>query len=473
MGIAVVLGLSGLSAAARLVFKGKGREWFLYIASLLGVFWLQPPLAVRGLDFWLPLLAIGLVMMGWALTSLPEERWTRENAVSAGVGVAILVLLGMTRGSVLEGLATPSQPPPAGQVLVAVAVLAGLAGLLAWRSNPGWGLGLASAVLVLVLVILKTPAAALALSMGLRSLAGQGTAQASGLDVRWLGFSYLAFRLIHTLRDRQAGRLNGASLREYVVYGLFFPTYTAGPIDRLERFLRDLRGKPASWSEDFVEGGRRLGLGLFKKFILADGLALMALNSTNAAQVRPGGWAWVLLYAYALQIYFDFSGYTDIAIGLGRLLGFRLPENFNAPYLKANLTLFWNHWHMTLTTWFRGYYFNPLTRSLKRSRWKISSVGVLLLVQVSTMGLIGLWHGVSWNFLIWGLWHGLGLFAQNRWSEWVGPRLGFLAGHPRLGQLLKMGGIGLTFHYVAFGWVWFGLASPALAIRFFSVLAGN
>jgi len=97
-------------------------------------------------------------------------------------------------------------------------------------------------------------------------------------------------------------------------------------------------------------------IGLFKKFALADSLALIALNAVNAGQVKSSGWMWLILYAYAFQIYFDFSGYTDIAIGMGRWLGIRLPENFAHPYLKPNLTLFWNSWHITLAQWFRAYF---------------------------------------------------------------------------------------------------------------------
>ena len=184
----------------------------------------------------------------------------------------------------------------------------------------------------------------------------QSTALAAAGDLRWLGFSYVAFRLIHTLRDRQNGRLPVVSLQEYLVYVIFFPAFTAGPIDRLDRFIKDLRaslapGKSALLAGDtpdvnsrWVSGlvvpqnwpvwaaaGQRLALGLLKKFVVADGLALVALNSTNAAQSHSAGWTWVLLIAYSLQIFFDFSGYTDIAIGLGRLLGISLPENFNAP----------------------------------------------------------------------------------------------------------------------------------------------
>jgi D-alanyl-lipoteichoic acid acyltransferase DltB (MBOAT superfamily) len=329
-------------------------------------------------------------------------------------------------------------------------------------------------------VVLKTPALDQAASALLRRGMGQDPALAGAFDIRWLGFSYVAFRLIHTLRDRQNGRLPPVTLREYATYVLFFPALPAGPIDRLERFVGDLRcpprERPREWSEDFLEGGRRFVVGLAKKFILADSLALIALNQTNAQQVEKAGWMWVLVYAYALIIYLDFSGYTDIAIGLGRWLGIRLPENFNRPYFKANLTQFWNNWHMSLTQWFRGYYFNPLTRSLRRGPhpWPVWSV--ILVGQTTTMILIGLWHGVTWNFVIWGLWHGIGQFVQNRWSDLVRTRFaGRFSGRfsqPWIQAGLFWAGVLLTFHFVALGWVWFALPDLAASASVFAKLFG-
>ena len=327
-------------------------------------------------------------------------------------------------------------------------------------------------------MVLKLPPLATAASVALRNLFDQGTARAAATDLRWLGFSYIAFRLIHTLRDRQNGRLMAVNFREYLTYALFYPAVTAGPIDRLERFTKDLR-KPVCILDagELGAAGQRLALGLFKKFVIADGLALFALNATNAAQVSGAGWAWVLVYAYALQIYFDFSGYTDLAIGLGRLVGISLPENFNAPYLKPNLTQFWNNWHMTLTLWFRAYWFNPLTRALRTLKLSggrsLSAAQVLFVTQLSTMLLIGLWHGITWNFVLWGAWHGFGLLAQNRFTDWMKPRYAALAARPRLKSGVTALTTLATFHYVALGWVFFALPDPALSLRVFARLFGG
>jgi D-alanyl-lipoteichoic acid acyltransferase DltB (MBOAT superfamily) len=178
----------------------------------------------------------------------------------------------------------------------------------------------------------------------------------------------------------------------------------------------------------------------------------------------------VLLYAYALRIYFDFAGYTDIALGLGRWLGVRLPENFSAPYLKTNMTAFWNSWHITLAQWFRAYFFNPATRVLRSSSARLPVWLVILVGQAGTMLLIGLWHGVTWNFAAWGLWHAAGLFAHNRWSDWMRPRMTTLEQHPTLRRLGSLAGWLLTFHYVTLGWVWFVLPDIRLSLLVFQKL---
>jgi D-alanyl-lipoteichoic acid acyltransferase DltB (MBOAT superfamily) len=304
----------------------------------------------------------------------------------------------------------------------------------------------------------------------LRGLQGQDVRLASPLDVRWLGFSYLAFRLLHVLRDFQLGKTHAYSLAEFVAYGLFFPALTAGPIDRSQRFIGDLRTPVVMQSDAHFEGGQRIFIGIFKKFVLADSLAILALNPANAAQTSSGLWAWVLLYAYSLRIYLDFAGYTDIALGLGRLLGVRLPENFTSPYWKTNLTSFWNSWHITLAQWFRAYFFNPVTRALRSSAFNLPVWLVILAGQAGTMLLIGLWHGVSINFAIWGLWHAIGLFVHNRWSEWIRPRLAGFEQRVGLNRMISFSGWLLTFHYVTLGWVWFALPDSNMALSVFRKL---
>lgn len=465
MTLPAILVFSGFAALLRSLKKGELRIWALLLFSALAVYWLQPVTPLRYLDYWLPTATLALAALGWLVTAPREVRGGGKNMLAAALLLGVAVLAALSRYLSLPVALGLPRAPQFGRVAVVLASAA-LVGIgLARRLRPARAVLTAAIAAILVLfLVLKSPLLGGYASYGLRLLNGQSLALASPTDLRWLGFSYLAFRLLHTFRDRQAGRLPPVGLRDYVVYAIFFPAFTAGPIDRLERFTPQLCADPGAAAPDFLSGGQRLALGLLKKFVLADSLALVALSPLNAAQVQSNGWLWALVYAYAFMIYLDFSGYTDIAIGMGLLAGVRLPENFNAPYLRPNLTQFWNNWHMTLTGWFRAYYFYPLTRSLRRGG-RLPATAILFIGQVSTMALIGLWHGIDLNFFLWGLWHGLGLFVQNRYSEWARPRMAGPAGRPRLAAALNVAGALLTFHYVALGWVWFALPGADLPWR--------
>lgn len=459
-----------LTFLAALFLSDRLRGLFLFTLSILAVYALQPPLPIRYLDFWLPTAALGLVTIFWISLTPRESRLTRDNGLSAAWMGLLILTLALTRFlPSARSLLTASTPPRLELVFAAILLVAVLAALTG-RVRFGWTHAIGLVTLIVLLATLKSPEASLWLARTLRLANGQSAETASSFDIRWLGISYIVFRILHTLRERQSGQSPVVSLREYVTYIFFYPALTAGPIDRLERFIKDLR---ASWKparEDWIVVVQRIGLGLFKKFILADSLALMALNAQNADKIQSNGWAWILLYAYSLQIFLDFSGYTDIAIGLARIVGIRLPENFNQPYLRFNLTQFWNNWHMTLTQWFRAYFFNPLTRTLRTRQFPIWSV--ILITQFLTMTLIGLWHGVTVSFVIWGLWHGLGLFVHNRWSDATRARVSEWTSTPLQQNILNALGMFLTFNYVALGWVWFVLPTPALAIQFFARLFG-
>jgi D-alanyl-lipoteichoic acid acyltransferase DltB (MBOAT superfamily) len=369
-----------------------------------------------------------------------------------------------------QPLITATTPPQFIPYLFFVLLITVTTFLFSWLSQrQTWTLSAAIILLIGILLILKSPSLSLQTSIFFRTLTNRPIETALATDLRWLGFSYIAFRLIHVLRDRQMGRLPELSLAEFGTYVVFFPSLAAGPIDRAERFAQDLRKEFKLTQDETLSAGQRLVLGLFKKFVIADGLALIALNDTLAAQVRTTGWMWIVLYAYTFQIYFDFSGYTDIAIGIARLVGIKLPENFAAPYLKPNLTQFWSSWHMTLTQWIRSYFFNPFNRWIRGYK-SIPAWEMILLGQLATMLIIGLWHGVTVNFIFWGLWHGLGLFIQNRWSDFAKTR--FNPENPRLKSALQVGGVLLTFHFVALGWVFFALSEPALSWRVLLALSG-
>ena len=452
----------------------KFRNPLLLVFSTGVIFWLQPALPIRGLDFWLPVATLALVALGWVLTSKPEERNCRLTLITGVLVIGTVLVIALTRFLGMTGIITPSRPPQTFDVLLVLLVVGATLFLsykfLKGRTALPYVVGII--VLLVIFAALKLPVLTEWISEVLRLWSGQSRELASSLDLRWLGFSYIAFRLIHTLRDRQNGRLPAMMLDEYIIYILFFPAISAGPIDRSERFIKDLR-QPFIPSADVLGGAsKRLVIGLLKKFVAADLLAMIALNAVNAAQINSTSWAWILVYAYAFQIFFDFSGYTDIAISMGLLMGIKLPENFNAPYLKPNLTQFWNNWHMTLTQWFRAYFFNPLTRSLRSSKKPVPVWMVILITQLATMTLIGLWHGITLNFVLWGLWHGLGIFIQNRWSDWTKPFSVRIQQRPVLNKVVTIFTTLLTFQFVALGWVWFALPSMDLSLQVFGRLFG-
>jgi alginate O-acetyltransferase complex protein AlgI len=475
-----LLVLSAASLLIGLLAPKRWRTWLILASSLVAIFWLQPSTPIRYLDFWLPALSVLLTILVWSITQAPQrfKPGFRRAALPVGLAIAFLILaVGITRYLGPFCCLTQTRPPELWRILAFLSL--GMATaiipiLFATRRRSLAAMAIIAIVLILgIFLVLKSESLGLRTSAWLRTLAGQPIDLASPSDLVWLGFSFLAFRLLHTLLDFRSGKLPQYSLGEFVTYVLFFPAVVAGPIDRSQRFIGDLREPKGSPCQNLFDGGERILVGVFKKFVLADSLALVALNSQNATQVNSSLWMWVIVYAYALRIYFDFAGYTDVAIGLGRLMGIKLPENFDRPYLKQNLTAFWNSWHITLAQWFRAYYFNPLTRALRLRPQKLPTWLIILAGQMTTMLLIGLWHGLTWNFAAWGAWHGLGLFIHNRWLDWSRARLGGLEKHPNLRRALQFGGWFVTFNYVALGWVFFAMPTLKLSGKVFLKLAGN
>jgi D-alanyl-lipoteichoic acid acyltransferase DltB (MBOAT superfamily) len=465
----------GFALFTSCIKKRNIRKWLLLIASVIAIYWIQPASSIRHLDFWLP--TAMLTIIGWVyfvskLSSSSGYR-LRSDIFTITVILGLIFVIGSLRYLGPLCCVTSTPPPSIWIVLVSI-ILVFLLWMFGLWVFPGktWGLNLLIFILLCLFVIQKNNEFALLVSTGLRSLSGQSLELASSMDISWIGFSYIAFRLIHVLRDRITGRLPEIDLAELITYIIFFPTITAGPIDRIQRFIEDLRADFTLKSPQIILGGKRILIGLFKKFALADSLALIALNPQNAVQVTSTGWTWIMLYAYSFRIYYDFSGYTDIALGIGQLLGFSLPENFNRSYLQTNLTTFWNNWHMTLTNWFRAYFFNPLTRAMRTSKRKLPLWLIIFVAQLSTMVLIGLWHGITWNFVIWGFWHGVGLFIHNRWADLTRPILKLADKSTGIQRLVDSLGVLLTFNYVSLGWLWFVLPNPEISIQVFQKLIG-
>jgi alginate O-acetyltransferase complex protein AlgI len=242
------------------------------------------------------------------------------------------------------------------------------------------------------------------------------------------------------------------SLLRYTLSAMFFPHLVAGPILRPDEFLTKLRPEEMpTRTEAPLEAVFLLARGLFKKMVLADRIALAADPFfTHIGDISTAGvWALPYVYLYALQIYFDFSGYTDIARGLGLLFGFRWPDNFDRPYLATSVQDFWRRWHITLSRFLKDYLYVPLGGN-RHGGWR-TCLNLMI-----TMLLGGLWHGASWSFMIWGGLHGAFLIVNRLWAATsLRQRLRGLSGLPRL--LWQLACVALTFHCVCAAWCFFRL----------------
>jgi alginate O-acetyltransferase complex protein AlgI len=231
-----------------------------------------------------------------------------------------------------------------------------------------------------------------------------------------VGISFFTFQSMGYAIDVYRGKAPPArKLSDYMLFVSFFPQMMCGPIERARGLLRQIESPRTLSAEGLYLGLARFSWGLFQKVVVGDNLAL----SVNAAFERfamldSASLLWAILL-FGVQLYADFSGYTDMALGLGQMLGFRMSENFRAPYLARNAADFWNRWNITLMTWFRDYLYFPLCARAPQRAW----LGVLLV-----FGLSGLWHGAAWHFALWGLLNGILLLALRFYDESDAPRLG-------------------------------------------------
>jgi D-alanyl-lipoteichoic acid acyltransferase DltB (MBOAT superfamily) len=240
-----------------------------------------------------------------------------------------------------------------------------------------------------------------------------------------LGISFFTFQGIAYLIDVATGE-RPMRLVDFLLFKALWPQLIAGPIIRAGEIREQIEGERLISYDDWSYGCRRLLAGAFKKVVLADNLAPVVDTVFRATAVGAVDAAAALL-GFALQIYFDFSAYSDMAIGSARLFGFRFPENFDWPYLSRSPREFWTRWHMTLSRWIRDYVFTPLTFAM-RGNVTASRFGL-----IAVMALVGLWHGAAWTFVLWGVWHGVLLAVNDVVARRLGPP------HPAFGHLLPKG----------------------------------
>ena len=294
-----------------------------------------------------------------------------------------------------------------------------------------------------------------------------------------LGISFITFQKIAFLIDVHARRIDSFTLKDYCLFVLFFPQLIAGPIVHFREIMPQLREVTCRFDKENVSVGLTLFvLGLFKKVVLADGIAAHVSPIYESAGI--GGDvsflpAWIAALGFTLQIYFDFSGYTDMALGAARLFGVRLPPNFDSPLKASSIIDFWLRWHMTLTRFLTAYLYNPLVLWLTRRRLSkgLSVLGgrnariggayfhLLAGPTLLTMFLSGLWHGAGYGFIIWGLLHGVYLAVNHAWRL-VGPAL--WSSKESYGRFMRPVGFLLTFPAVVFSMVFFRAPSVGTAV---------
>ncbi len=344
-------------------------------------------------------------------------------------------------------------------LLVGISLLAALVaravqGAETTRAKKGW-VALGVTVALSTLGFFKYRGFAVATTVGLLARLGVSWSPRMPELALPVGVSFFVFHAISLIVDAYRGKLAGrVKVVDALLYVAFFPQLVAGPILRASSFMPQLARPRDPGDVDAARAFELILLGLAKKVLIANFLATHLVDAVfDAPQGHSGAEVLAAIYGYAAQIYCDFSGYTDIAIGSALLLGYEFPENFRSPYLASSPQEFWHRWHISLSSWLRDYLYIPLGGS--RGSYARTQLNLL-----ATMVLGGLWHGAAWTFVLWGVLHGGALIVHRLWSDLPFPALHRLRA-TRLGAVL---GVVATFHFVCLGWVLFRATSARTAL---------
>lgn len=273
--------------------------------------------------------------------------------------------------------------------------------------------------------------------------------------VQPMGISFLTFTTVAYVVDIYRGKaVPLTNFADFLLYLSFFPKAAQGPITRVQDFYGPLSARTVSFA-DISNGLRRFIIGLAKKCLIADVLgASVDLVFENLSSGVSAATAWTAILYYTLQIYYDFSGYTDMAIGIAQMLGFCLPENFRAPYRSMSVSEFWRRWHITLGSWFKDYLYIPLGGNRKGIIRTFVNLGIVWLAT-------GIWHGAAYQYILWGIYYGILIMAEKAISN---TRF-----YKNLPKIIKWG---YTFIAVVFGWVLFRCNSVSQIVLFLSTMFG-
>ena len=301
----------------------------------------------------------------------------------------------------------------------------------------------------------------------------------AGAIVLPLGLSFFILQKIAYLVDAYGGRVRGYNFIDYCLFVTFFPALIAGPIVRHSEVVPQIAGKTDYRlnAEDLSVGLTQFVFGLFKKVVIADGVAIYATPIFEAARTGASPSlldGWIAALAYTFEIYFDFSGYSDMALGLGRMFGIILPLNFNSPYKAANIAEYWRRWHMTLSRFLRDYMYLPLSMKLAETGWlRRRPLVVGSGSAIVTMAACGLWHGNTLSYAVWGLGHGVMLAVHQIYRQQL---LGRLPARRRkalaASRIYRAASTALTFLAVVVAFVIFRSADFATADRILGAMLG-
>jgi alginate O-acetyltransferase complex protein AlgI len=277
-----------------------------------------------------------------------------------------------------------------------------------------------------------------------------------------VGISFYTFQTMSYTIDIYRGKMkSNSNLLQFMTFVSFFPQLVAGPIERASHLLPQFSKKRKFDLYEFKEGIKQALWGLFKKIVIADNCAFYANQIFENSDSYPGSVLVIGVILFAFQIYGDFSGYSDIAIGISRMMGIDLMQNFKSPYLAENIQDFWRRWHISLSTWFRDYVYIPLGGSKVDSSFR-RSINIIITFTVS-----GFWHGANWTFIIWGALHSLFYFVQTSYSR----QMQSVKILPE--KIVNVFSILITFTAVTFAWIFFRADSFSHAINYISEITSS
>ena len=243
----------------------------------------------------------------------------------------------------------------------------------------------------------------------------------------FMGISYLTFRSVGMILETRDGSIKSFDPLLFLRFMLFMPSISSGPIDRYRRFEKDVATVPTreKYLELLEKAVWYFFLGFLYKFVLAYIFGTLILPQVESLALAAGsihhGWTWWLIpvmYAYGLDLFFDFAGYSLFAVATSYVMGVSLPMNFNKPFISKNLKEFWNRWNMTLSFWFRDYVFMRLVFTMMKNKWFKSRITLSNVAYISNMLLMGFWHGITWYYIVYGLFHGFGLVINDAWLRY-------------------------------------------------------